>query len=64
MQFSFLPRNLVRQVWSSFTYPAAGLAVLYGEAGNEATVVDGDAEDDDEGGNTETDGKVSWKVET
>ena len=49
---------------SVLTYPAAGLSVLDGEAGDEAAVVDGDAEDDDEGGDTEPDGKVSWEVKT
>ena len=49
---------------SVLTYPAASLSVLDGEAGDEAAVVDGDAEDDDEGGDTEPDGKVSWEVET
>ena len=47
---------------SVLTYPAASLSVLDGEAGDEAAVVDGDAEDDDEGGDTEPDGKVSWEV--
>ena len=57
ISLSKCPRNIL-------TYPAAGLSVLNGKTWNESTVVNGNAKYDDDGGNSESNSKVSWKVKS